>query len=60
MQTQLNGDHPSLQGWERVQSLGDHDILQSMALPEGSSLLGTLIMITWESLDCFQDRKSVV
>ena len=59
MQTQLNGDRTSLQGWERVQSLGDHDNLQSMASPEESSLLSTLIVITWESSDCFQEKPEI-
>ena len=59
MQTQLNGDRTSLQGWERVQSLGDYDNLQSMASPEESSLLSTLIVITWESSDCFQEKPEI-
>lgn len=59
MQIQLNGGHPSLQGWERVQSRGDHDNLQGMASPERSSLLGTLIVITWQSPDCFQEKPEI-
>ena len=49
MQTQLNGDRTSLQGWEKVQSLGDHDNLQSMASPEESSLLSTWGCKDWDT-----------
>ena len=59
MQIQLNGDLPSLQGWERVQSRGDHDNLQGMASPERSSLLSTLIVIMWQSPDCFQEKPEI-